>query len=198
MAEININKNNNQCMCKLSTIRLIEPTLEYGKEIWKMKKEIIKNDTRNTFAGCGTLSKCASPNEWIEDNKKIYNIKTCPGEYVPASMYIAVREQDNKVVGIINIRHHINHPVLKTVGGHIGYTVRPSMRGYGYGKEMLRLAINEVRNLNKQAISNIDKLLITCHDYNIASQCIIKSNGGVYESSIKQDKETIQRYWIAV
>ena len=38
---------------------------------------------------------------------------------------------DNRVVGIIDLRHHIDHPIRSLWGGHIGYTVRPSERGNG-------------------------------------------------------------------
>ena len=46
-------------------------------------------------------------------------------------MYIAVRKTDDKIVGVIDLRHHINHPILGTWGGHCGYSVRPSERGKG-------------------------------------------------------------------
>ena len=49
--------------------------------------------------------------------------------------------QSLRVVGMIDIRHHINHPVLSTIGGHIGYSIRPSERGKGIGTEMLKKAL---------------------------------------------------------
>ena len=54
---------------------------------------------------------------------------------------------------MINLRHHINHPILGTWGGHCGYSVRPSERGKGYAKEMLRL------NLQNARAMGIEKLL---------------------------------------
>ncbi len=39
---------------------------------------------------------------------------------------------DNRVVGAIDLRHHIDHPILGTWGGHCGYSVRPSERRKGY------------------------------------------------------------------
>ena len=41
---------------------------------------------------------------------------------------------DNKIVGMIDLRHHINHPILSVWGGHIGYSVRPTERRKGYAK----------------------------------------------------------------
>ena len=51
------------------------------------------------------------------------------GTTVPSHMYLAVRKRDDKVVGVIDLRHHIDHPILGMWGGHCGYSVRPSERG---------------------------------------------------------------------
>jgi len=111
---------------------------------------------------------------------------------VPSHTYMAVRKEDNKVVGIIDLRHHINHPILGSWGGHCGYSVRPSERGKGYAKEMLRL-----NKRNAKALG-IPKLLITCDEKNIASEKTIISNGGVYEKTIEVDGTKMKRYWIII
>ena len=90
------------------------------------------------------------------------------------------------------MRHHINHPILRTWGGHCGYTVRPSERGNGYAKEMLRLNLGNAKELG------IEKLLITCHFNNAASEKAIIANGGVYEKTIVIDGIEIKRYWITI
>lgn len=46
-------------------------------------------------------------------------------EKVPARTYFFVRESDSKIVGMINIRLALNER-LKKVGGHIGYSIRPT------------------------------------------------------------------------
>ena len=96
------------------------------------------------------------------------------------------------MVGIIDLRHHIDHPILGTWGGHCGYTVRPSERGHAYAKEMLRL------NLRNAKALGIEKFLITCDSDNAASEKTIISNGGIYEKTIVVDGTEIKRYWIAV
>jgi len=101
-------------------------------------------------------------------------------------------KNDNRLVGIIDLRHHINHPILGTWGGHCGYTVRPSERGNNYAKEILRLNLSNAKELG------IEKLLITCHADNMASERTIITNGGIHEKTIVVDGTEIKRYWITV
>ena len=97
---------------------------------------------------------------------------------------------NNELVGIIDLRHHINHPILSTWGGHSGYSVRPTKRGWGYAKEMLRLLLIKAKEMN------ITDFLITCSVNNLASEAVIKANGGIYETALEVDTDHIKRYWI--
>lgn len=175
---------------------LIEPQIEYADDIWKFRYEILEcdADTEDQFAGCMSLDVCKSAEEWIKICNFRKSEKTCGevGTTVPSHTYLAVRKNDNKVIGIIDLRHHINHPILGTWGGHCGYSVRPSERGKGYANEMLRL---NTRNAQKLGIS---KLLITCDAKNIASEKTILANGGVFEKTIDVDGCTMKRYWISL
>ena len=44
---------------------------------------------------------------------------------VPQTIYFLIRKSDNKIIGITNLRHHLNEELLK-YGGHIGYGIRTS------------------------------------------------------------------------
>ena len=176
----------------MEKIKLIEPTIEYEKDVWDFRQEILDSDDKDKFAGCGTLERCTSANEWIENCKSRSNKDTCPSDKVPSNVFIAVRISDNRIVGIIDLRHHIDHPILSTWGGHIGYYVRPTERRKGYGKEMLRLNL-----LNAQKLG-IKKVLITCNKDNLASEKTIVANGGIFESLITVEDEIMKRYWITV
>ena len=116
--------------------------------------------------------------------------ETCPPGGVTSDSFIAVRLSDKKIVGIIDFRHHINHPVLSVWGGHIGFTVRPNERLKGYAKEMLRQNLQNCRN------HGLKKVLLTCDYDNIASEKTIISNGGKFEKEVNVEGKIKKRYWI--
>ena len=175
-------------------IELMEPCLDYAEDLWAFRQEILDHDagSDDRFAGCMSLDSSCSAEEWIRLCRLRKSEETCgeAGTTVPSHTYLAVRQCDRRIVGIIDLRHHIDHPVLGTWGGHCGYTVRPSERGKGYAKEMLQLNIRNARELG------IGKLLVTCNPGNIASEKTILANGGVYEKSIDVDGHEVKRYWI--
>ncbi len=193
----------------MEQIALIEPQKKYVHDIWQFRQEILEYDAQNEdqFAGCKSLDVSKSAEEWIKicelrkNNGQhasrtvlMSNEETCreSGTMVPSHTYLAVRKSDDKVVGVIDLRHHINHPILGTWGGHCGYSVRPTERGKGYAKEMLRLNIQNAKSIG------IEKLLITCDVKNKASENTILANGGVYEKTIDVDGCLMKRYWITV
>ena len=63
----------------------------------------------------------------------------------PAVTYLLIRENDNRLIGMINIRHNLNETMLR-FGGHIGYGVRPSEKRKGYNKINLYLGLIKAYN----------------------------------------------------
>ena len=112
-----------------------------------------------------------------------------PPGFVCDTVYWAIYQ--NEVVGRISVRHELTD-FLKRVGGHIGFIVRPSVRGQGIATEMLRqvLITNRVRS--------IGGVLITCDEGNLASERTILKCGGVLQDVIKVDssKPRKKRFWI--
>ncbi len=180
----------------MDSLFLIEATPDYAKQVWQFRQEVLDCDSNSEshFAGCLSLDEATSAEKWIHWCQLRTSAETCKqtGVDVPSTTYFAIRKSDDRLVGIIDLRHHINHPILGTWGGHCGYTVRPSERGNGYAKEMLHLNLNNAKELG------IGKILITCHSDNRASEKTILANGGVYEKMIIIDGTEIKRYWITV
>ena len=83
-------------------------------------------------------------------------------------------------------------PALRREGGNIGYSIRPSARGKGFGSEILRLSLGRARELG------LADVLLTCGKPNVVSAKVIKRNGGVLESEefLPNRGEIVQRYVI--
>ena len=175
---------------------LVEAEKIYSNELAQFKKEVLIYDEGNDdqFAGCMGLRDCSTAEEWIDVCNLRKKEETCEqaGTQVSSTTYFAIRESDHKLVGIIDLRHHIDHPILGTWGGHCGYTVRPSERGKGYAKEMLRLNIQNAERMG------MVKLLVVCDETNTASEKTILANGGIFEKDIDIDGRIKKRFWIDV
>ena len=108
---------------------------------------------------------------WLENLEEDY--KRIPNEEkVPARTYFLVRESDNKIVGMINIRLALNER-LKKHGGHIGYCIRPTERGKGYNNINLYLGLKICKEYGiKEVFMDADK-------ENPASWKTMESLGGI-------------------
>lgn len=167
--------------------KLIEISEQYEKEVSDFKEEVLllDKDNEDQFAGCLGLKEATTALDWI---KLCIARKNGETSFVPSTVYLAFDE--NELVGIIDLRHHIDHPILSTWGGHSGYSVRPTKRGRGYGKKMLAEVLIKAKE------KGITSFLITCSVKNRASEAIIRANGGVFEKIIEVDGEDINRFWI--
>lgn len=173
----------------INRLKLVLPTAEYKEQILDYKSEFLENG--DSMDGTAGLNRYDTFEEWYSalcDNSKE---KTAREGLVPATTFLSVSAHDDRLIGMINIRHCLNDYLIK-FGGHIGYSVRRSERRQGYATEMLALALKECLKLN------IRKVLITCDKNNIASAKTIMNNGGILENEIREGKRIIQRYWITL
>lgn len=171
----------------MEKIILVKPDLSYADEIIKYKEESLAESP--IINGSAGLDRFSSIEIWFEELKKRSCEDTVPKGLVPSSTYLGVREKDNYIVGMIDIRHYLNE-YLTQVGGHIGYGVRKTERNKGYAKQILKLALEKCKELK------IKKVLITCDEDNIASEKVILSANAKLEDIRNVDGENKKRFWI--
>ena len=171
----------------MEKIILVKPNLSYADEIIKYKEESLAESP--IINGSAGLDRLSSIEDWLEELKKRSCEDTVPKGLVPSSTYLGVREKDNYIVGMIDIRHYLNE-YLTQVGGNIGYSVRKTERNKGYAKQMLKLALEKCKELK------IKKVLITCDEDNIASEKVILSANAKFEDIRNVDGENKKRFWI--
>lgn len=96
-----------------------------------------------------------------------------------------------QMVGFIAVRHRLNDFLLN-IGGHIGYSIRPSRRREGHATRALGLALGRCRELG------LSRALVTCDDTNAASAATIERCGGVLEDKRPRNDagDLTRRYWI--
>ena len=81
------------------------------------------------------FDKTESYEEWLSSVTLNTNPKTVNEKWVVTDTFFAIRKSDDKIIGIIDLRHTLNE-FLKDLG-NCGYSVRPSERKKGYATEML-------------------------------------------------------------
>src|SRR5688572_23688703 len=97
-----------------------------------------------------------------------------PGRVASSQFWLV---QDNIILGSSRLRHELP-PELEHEGGHVGYDIRPSARGQGFGTILLRLT------LERAAARGFDRVRITCDADNVASLRVIEKNGGVFDAEV--------------
>ena len=158
-------------------MKLITPTMEYDGEIQAFRREYLASG--DSMDGSAHLRRFDRTRDWLEQLEP------------STAQYLALREEDRRVVGMLQIRCRFNE-FLERYAGHIGYCVRPSERQKGYGARMLALALPECGRLCLRDV------LVCCLEENEASRRIILKNGGVYERTVVEPESLarIERHWI--
>ena len=124
--------------------------------------------------------------EWLETNMQKETGINLPENRVPSIQFVLF-DDVGRALGFLNLRLRLNEGLLN-YAGHIGYSIRPSERGKGYGKETLRQGLQIAKE------KNIKKALVTCSVNNPASRAVILANGGILEDV----RNGVERYWIEV
>lgn len=172
----------------MHTLKLVLPCKKYIQEIYNYREEfLVRNDD---MAGTSNLREFDNILEWINWTKKLSNYEYNVLPYVHSLQFLTINEND-KLIGMVDIRLDTNDYILN-YGGQLGYSIRPSERNKGYGKNQFHLAINKCKTLG------FEQIIITCNKTNIPSKKIIKSKKGILINTIneKTSNDLIERYVI--
>lgn len=153
----------------MSEFKLKKISAEDGRDIYDMLQTMPK-DENGLINNANGLSYEEFKGWLTAKQKESEQTGLVDGWKVPSTTYWLYA--DDIPVGFGNLRHFLTEALSKA-GGHIGYGIAPQYRGKGYGKELLRLLLIEAKKMG------LEKVLITIHTDNIASQKVALANGGV-------------------
>lgn len=105
-----------------------------------------------------------------------------PEGYAPETFYFLW--DDNEIVGLFKLRHHLND-TLRNTSGHIGYGILKQYRGKGYAAEGLRLLITLCKDILKE-----DEIYLSVAKNNIASLKVQQKNGAYIAKETETDYKT--------
>ena len=171
------------------------PSLERKNEIIEYLDEFVKYGS--DINGSGSLDKIYYGYTFeealdrclkMEDEEYAKNVGRCQSR-----TFLLIRENDNKIVGTINVRWNLNEAMLR-FGGHIGYGIRPTERRKGYNKINLYLGMLEAKKVG------LEKVMLDCDVNNLGSDKTLKALGGKLERTEVDPSDGILTnvYWFNV
>lgn len=166
---------------------LVEAAAPYRDQIAAYRAEFPLDRARVTLnpsriPGMDGLESFESVDDWL---------RACREMAGKITWYMTVRKRDGKIVGFVCFRHRLEYDDDDAeFASHIGYSIRPSEHGKGYGREQLRLALEKAREWG------LAQVRLVCSASNIYSAKIIQSNGGVFVDAIYGEESglTVNRY----
>lgn len=102
------------------------------------------------------------------------------GGYAASSTWWLYDEQQNKLIGVCNLRHWLNDSDGQ-LWGHIGYGIRPSERRKGYATLALKQMLTEAKRLG------ISEVLLGAYSSNVASWKTMERCGAQFLRCILED-----------
>lgn len=174
---------------------LERPSMERKNEIIEYINEFV--EYKSDINGTGSLDKILEGYTFEETLERCLNMEN--KEYAESvnrcqgKTFLLIRENDNKIIGTINVRWNLNAEMLK-FGGNIGYGIRPTERRKGYNKINLYLGMIEAKKVG------LEKVMLDCGVDNIGSDKTLKAFGGKLERTEVDPSDGILTnvYWFNV
>ncbi|MBO7402136.1 MAG: GNAT family N-acetyltransferase [Lachnospiraceae bacterium] len=94
----------------------------------------------------------------------------------PAETFLVYRVLDGMLIGCCQLRYHLTDKT-RICGGNVGYEVRPSKRGKGYGTKILEIILKHAKEVG------LTKLRIDVDETNLPSRRVVEKCGGVYSDT---------------
>lgn len=159
---------------------LEQQALEYRREHFDFGESVIN--------GSELFDQMDDYNEWLNRVLLNSNAETVSPDWVLTDTFFAIRESDQKIVGMIDLRYQLNE-FLKDFG-HCGYSVSPSERNKGYATEMLAQICQKAKTYG------LNRLQLSVEKSNLPSIRTILKNGGQYSRSFCVGEEMADIYFI--
>ena len=173
-------------------MKLVFPTMAYKDKAVDYIREF--HEYGSEVNGTGSLDRFlreSTYEDWLQKVIQSMDIANIPPSKVPALTYFFVRGEDDRIVGMVNIRLAMND-LIRTEAGHIGYSIRPTERRRHYGTQLLVAAMKVCD------VIGIKEVLVSCDRENIASAGVIRNCGGVLKHEFYSEtyKTVLQMYAI--
>ena len=175
----------------MDELELVRPMPSYKNSAEGFKQEFY-NCGEQVINGSALLDQMEY-DEWLENTRRNNSPETVRSDWVVADTFFAVRKNDGRLIGTVDIRHNIDNGFLSKYGGHIGYAVRPSERRRGYATQILKMALAHAKSIG------LTRVMLGCYSDNLASIKTIEKCGGVLtETKPYADGKPMNVYWIAL
>ena len=172
---------------------LEEPNINRKNEAINYIEEHYQYNSNINGSGClDDYLEENSYEEWLNFLNDL-NSKEGASKYgwVPSKTYFLIRENDNRIIGMINIRLTLNERLRKH-GGHIGYGIRPTERKKGYNKINLYLGLEVCHEYG------IKEVYLDADELNPASWRTMEALGGVLVEKYIDEDMLVRKYSINV
>lgn len=150
-------------------IEFIFPTEKHKNDVLSFYGEFAdRNETCIGFADWQSYEK------WLTNKRNRLTGTDLPHGHVPEIFMLCI--ENGKLIGVFSLKLKMTD-YLTNFGGHIGYAVRPTARNRGLATEILQKGLDLSRE------KKLGEVILVCDDDNIASEKVIRKNGGVFSQS---------------